>query len=78
MLSKNHIEQLEQSAISVAVVAARGAGRPLKDWILQEWRRTSKPQWRQILAVAKAEGDLARAEYATWILADVLGVENGD
>ena len=41
-------------------------------WVLQEWRRSSIPQWRQVLQEATATGDSNRAEYARWMLWEVL------
>lgn len=41
-------------------------------WILQEWRRVSIPQWRDILQVSIARGDKKRESYARWMLREVL------
>jgi acyl-CoA reductase-like NAD-dependent aldehyde dehydrogenase len=47
-------------------------------WVLREWRRSSIPQWRKILAEAREEGDQDRAEYARWMLLDVLAAPPED
>ncbi|MDO8750663.1 MAG: hypothetical protein Q7K03_05915 [Dehalococcoidia bacterium] len=41
-------------------------------WILQEWRRVSIPQWRDILQQSLARGDKKRESYARWMLREVL------
>lgn len=41
-------------------------------WMLKEWRRVSRPQWRGILQESLARGDKEREEYARWMLAEVL------
>jgi hypothetical protein len=46
-------------------------------WVLEEWRRFSIPQWRSILSEAEASGDSTRADYAIWMLREVLRVEEG-
>ena len=43
-----------------------------KCWVLEQWRRLSIPSWRRILADSEAVGDAARAEYARWMLREVL------
>jgi hypothetical protein len=45
-------------------------------WILQEWRRTSIPQWQRIFSEAEAKGDSKRAAYARWMLNEVLDANN--
>jgi hypothetical protein len=41
-------------------------------WMLEEWRRISIPDWRRILKESINSGDKKRAEYARWILKEVL------
>jgi len=36
------------------------------------WRRDQKPLWEGILLQAELQGDERRAEYARWILTEVL------
>ena len=36
------------------------------------WRRDQKPLWESILLEAELTGDESRAEYARWILTEVL------
>lgn len=43
-----------------------------RSWVLEEWRRASIPQWRDILAKARAQHDAPREEYARWMLRDIL------
>ena len=44
----------------------------LEPWMLWEWRRTSIPEWRRILQESIEQGDARRAEYARWMLRDIL------
>jgi len=44
----------------------------LEPWMLWEWRRVSIPKWRRILQQSIQRGDSRRAEYARWMLKDVL------
>lgn len=41
-------------------------------WVLAEWRRVSRPQWRNVLRESIAKGDKEREEYARWMLTEVL------
>ena len=41
-------------------------------WMLQEWRRVSIPDWRHILSVSVGQGDTHRADYARWMLKEIL------
>jgi hypothetical protein len=41
-------------------------------WMLEEWRRQSIPQWRRIYRESVAKGGEMRAEYAVWMLTQVL------
>lgn len=41
-------------------------------WVLEQWRGLSIPSWRRILAESEAKGNTARAEYARWMLREVL------
>jgi len=40
--------------------------------ILEAWRRDQVPVWKDILAEAETKGQERRAEYARWILKEVL------
>lgn len=44
-------------------------------WILETWRRDQVPVWRAILSGAETTGQQKRAEYARWLLQEVLGAE---
>jgi len=41
-------------------------------WVLGIWRRDQIPVWKAVLSEAEAKGQQKRAEYAHWILRDVL------
>jgi len=41
-------------------------------WVLDEWRRVSIPDWRRILQKSIAQGNNRRADYARWMLLEVL------
>jgi hypothetical protein len=41
-------------------------------WVLEEWRRVSIHEWRHILAESLEKGDAKRANYARWMLREVL------
>ncbi|MDY6835258.1 MAG: hypothetical protein SVY53_10710 [Chloroflexota bacterium] len=41
-------------------------------WALEEWRKSSIPSWKRILAESRAQGDKKREEYALWMLQEVL------
>lgn len=41
-------------------------------WLLEEWRRSSLPEWREILKNSIASGDKNREEYARWMLSEIL------
>ena len=45
---------------------------PMANILLEEWRRISIPEWRRILVESTDKGDGRRAEYARWMLRDVL------
>ena len=44
----------------------------MDDWMFSEWRKVSIPPWRRILAEARERGQEHRAEYAEWMLRDIL------
>ena len=41
-------------------------------WALEEWRRTSIPDWRRILRESIQRRDQRREGYARWMLSEVL------
>jgi len=41
-------------------------------WLLEEWRRTSIPEWRNILRQSIQAKDTKRQEYARWMLKEIL------
>ena len=41
-------------------------------WVLEEWRRTSIPSWREVLVESIEKHDKKREEYARWMLREVL------
>ena len=41
-------------------------------WMLWEWRRVSVPEWRKTLKDSIVAGNRARADYARWMLREVL------
>ena len=41
-------------------------------WVLEEWRRTSIPSWRNILIEIIEKHDDKREEYARWMLREML------
>jgi hypothetical protein len=45
---------------------------PQADPLLEEWRRTSIPQWQRILQESNDKGDSRRGEYARWMLREIL------
>jgi hypothetical protein len=45
---------------------------PVIPWMLEEWRRTSIPDWQRILKESINSGDLNREKYARWMLKEVL------
>jgi hypothetical protein len=44
----------------------------VEPWMLWEWRRVSIPEWRRILQESIAQQDRRRADYARWMLREVL------
>jgi len=40
--------------------------------MLREWRWSAIPQWREVLQEARAQGQEHRAQYAQWMLTEVL------
>ena len=64
----------ERHLSSLLDTAGRESDRDdsFEPWALWEWRRMSKPRWRQILAESTAEGDIHREKYARWMLWEVL------
>ena len=48
--------------------------KPHRDWILEVWAREVTPEWERILEESIAIGDHRRADYAYWMLQEVLGV----
>jgi hypothetical protein len=44
----------------------------VEPWMLWEWRRASIPEWRRILQESIDQGDSRRAEYARWMLKEIL------
>ena len=49
-----------------------GPEEGLEPWMLWEWRRGSIPSWRDILETSIRGNDLRRAEYARWMLREIL------
>ena len=45
-------------------------------WILEEWRREAIPQWRRVFEEAQATGHIQRADYAKWILQEILHADD--
>ena len=41
-------------------------------WLLEEWRKTSIPNWRKILQESINTNDIKREEYALWMLREML------
>lgn len=41
-------------------------------WFLEEWRRVSIPEWRQVLQKSITARNTSREEYARWMLREVL------
>ena len=41
-------------------------------WMLKEWRKLSIPEWRQILEESKQSNESRRADYARWMLREIL------
>lgn len=39
------------------------------------WQRDQRPVWESVLLEAELKGEEKRAEYARWILTEVLGVD---
>ena len=44
-------------------------------WVVVTWRRDQIPVWKAVLAEAEAKGQHRRAEYARWLLQEVLEEE---
>ncbi len=42
------------------------------EWQYNTWRKDALPAWRRVLEEAIAKGQTKRAEYARWILTDIL------
>jgi hypothetical protein len=42
------------------------------DWLLEEWRKTSIPNWRRILQGSIDTKNVSREEYARWMLKEML------
>lgn len=45
---------------------------PVTNPLLEEWIRISIPEWRRILVESTDKGDGRRAEYAQWMLREIL------
>ncbi len=61
----------------LASLLAEAEGEPalearVEPWMLWEWRRASIPEWRRILQESIGQGDTRRAEYARWMLREIL------
>lgn len=41
-------------------------------WFLEEWRRMSIPEWRNILKQSVVSNDRNREKYARWMLKEIL------
>ena len=67
------IETLRQNKPEIlAYLRQEPAQDSLVPWMLQEWRRVSIPDWRRILRESVTKGDKGRADYALWMLTEVL------
>ena len=54
-----------------AAIQAEQRGN-LDCWVLEEWRRTTIPQWRHILRTSIRQGDRESESYARWMLREIL------
>jgi hypothetical protein len=68
-------QQLEQpihhdSGPPISELSAEHANK--KQWILEEWRRLSIPEWRRILKESIGTGNISREKYARWMLSEIL------
>jgi len=43
-----------------------------KKFLQDEWIELSRPSWERVLKEAEEKGDIERANYARWMLEDVL------
>lgn len=66
------ISALREQKTDVIAFLAREQSGGSACWVLDEWRRLSIPQWRRILKLSTQREDEDRAEYARWMLSEVL------
>ena len=62
----------EESQLDKATHVSESEQSDFRNWVLEEWRRLSIPEWRRILAESLEAGDVRQADYARWMLAEVL------
>ncbi len=69
------IEELQKSKRQILAELSRELHHEHQCWILEEWRRISIPDWRRILHESIDKGDHERADYARWMLREMLNDE---
>ena len=71
----SEVTPFELSQTEKGTIPSTGTDDSVVPWMLREWRRASIPEWQRILAAAREAGDDSRAEYARWMLSEVLQAE---
>jgi len=71
-LPEDVLAELREAKAEVLAELGRQAREESRCWVLEEWRRTSIPQWRRALRESVLAGDRRRIEYARWMLREVL------
>jgi len=71
-LPDEFIYELRQSKKEIMAVLKKNHRQEADNWILEEWRKTSLPQWRRILKESIENKTKRREEYARWMLKEIL------
>ena len=64
--------ELKEAKSEILTELRRELKEQAECWLLEEWRRISLPEWRQILEESIKARNTKREEYARWMLREIL------
>ena len=71
-LPEELISKLKEAKADILTQLFKEQGKSSQCWLLEEWRRISIPEWRQILEESIQNNNTSREEYARWMLKEIL------
>ena len=66
------VRELQEAKPAILSELRRQCRKESECWVLEEWRRVSIPDWRNILIESIKSHNTSREEYARWMLREVL------